>query len=130
MSMKTVLVLCLFSVCAWTQVSVTGSLRGIIHDSQGSRIPQTALTLTNAESGHAVKTVSDGAGQYVFPNLVPGLYTLAAEHAGFRQAVKEGIAVTVAEAATADIELAVGQTTETITVIGGSEFVQAHSSEV
>ena len=130
MSMKPALLLYLFSVCAWAQVSITGSLRGIIHDSQSSRVPQTMLTLTNAESGQSIKTVANGAGQYVFSNLVPGAYTLSAEHPGFRQALKEGVAVTVAEAATADIELEVGQTTETVTVTAGTEFVQAHSSEV
>ena len=128
--MKPALLLYLFSVCAWAQVSITGSLRGIIHDNQSSRVPQTALTLTNAESGQSIKTMANGAGQYVFSNLVPGIYTLSAEHPGFRQALKEGIAVTVAEAATADIELEVGQTTETVTVTAGTEFVQAHSSEV
>jgi hypothetical protein len=130
MSMKIALSLCLLSACAWAQVSITGSLSGVIHDNQSARVPNTALTLANAESGQSHKTISNGAGQYVFSNLVPGTYRLTAEHPGFRQALKEGIVVTVAEAATADVELEVGQTTETVTVAAGSEFVQAHSSEV
>src|SRR4051812_30780170 len=71
----------LLAVPAWSQSS-NGSVRGIVQDPTGAVIPNVTVVLTNTATGVELKTVSNGAGIYVFPSVVPGPYRLAAELAG------------------------------------------------
>ena len=56
---------------AWAQSS-NGSLRGTVQDRSGAIVPGVAVQITEQEMGGRSKTVSNEAGLYVFPVLVPG----------------------------------------------------------
>ena len=66
---------------AWSQSS-NGSVRGIVQDPTSAVIPNVTVVLTNTATGVELKTVSNGAGIYAFPSVVPGPYKIAAEFAG------------------------------------------------
>ena len=81
------------------------------------------------DSGVSVKAVEDGTGQtysgatnvegsYSFPFVRSGTYTITATAPGFVTLVRSGILVQVNQVVRADIELAVGQLTEKVTVSG------------
>ena len=69
---------------AWSQSS-NGSVRGIVQDPTSAVIPNVTVVLTNTATGVELKTVSNGAGFYVFPSVIPGPYKITAESAGMNK---------------------------------------------
>src|SRR5450759_2153471 len=69
---------------AWSQSS-NGSVRGIVQDPTSAVIPNVTVVLTNTATGVELKTVSNGAGIYVFPSVSPGPYKITAESAGMNK---------------------------------------------
>ena len=60
-------------------------MRGIVQDPTSAVIPNVTVVLTNTATGVELKTVSNGAGIYVFPSVVPGPYKITAEFAGMNK---------------------------------------------
>src|SRR4026208_278933 len=64
--------------------TLTGSITGTIKDEQGAVLPGVSVTLTGKQG---TKTeVTDARGDYRFPALEVGTYTVAAELSGFKKA--------------------------------------------
>jgi len=78
------LVLVLLAVPAWAQSS-NGSVRGAVQDVSKAVIPNVTVVLANTATGVELKTVSNEAGLYVFPSVVPGPYKITAESAGMNK---------------------------------------------
>src|SRR3954469_12703680 len=94
----------------------TGSIVGTVTDASGAVLPGVTVTATQTETGVATTAVTTDKGQYVFPALKIGRYSVAAELSGFRRAVRDGIDLHVQERREANLQLAVGQLTEEVKV--------------
>lgn len=79
----TALILTLFPVHALSQ-SGNASLSGTITDTAGGVMPGVTVTATNINTGVATTAVSNSAGVYNFPSLLPGVYKVSAEQKGFQ----------------------------------------------
>jgi hypothetical protein len=64
---------------------VSGQISGYVVDQSGSSIPNSTVSLTNDLTSQTRTAKTDTAGSFVFPNLVPGNYSLSATQAGFRR---------------------------------------------
>ena len=64
------------------------------------------------------------------PALPPGTYKVTVSAPGFKEAVQEGITVSIGAAATLDIDLQVGQTSQSVTVTANAQQIQTESSDV
>src|SRR5882672_3196353 len=60
------------------------ALVGTVRDSQQGIIAGAMVTLTNADTGISVTIQTDELGNYVFPTVRPGNYSVKAEQPGFR----------------------------------------------
>src|SRR5262249_33733579 len=60
------------------------TISGTIEDSSKALIPGVTVTATNVDTGVVSTTLSNEAGVYNFPSLLPGAYKLTAELSGFR----------------------------------------------
>ncbi len=69
-----VLVVVLASASAWAQ-SAQGGLRGTVKDAQGV-IPGVTVVLVNEANGTSRETITNDVGEYSFPALEPGAYTV------------------------------------------------------
>jgi hypothetical protein len=108
---------------------VTGALRGIVTDDSGAMLPGVTVELTGpALIGGPKSAVTDGRGQYRFPNLSPGAYTVTATLTGFRTMRREGIPVEVGSQFDVDFKMAVGGVSETVTVEGAVALVDTSRS--
>ncbi|MGH9452689.1 MAG: carboxypeptidase-like regulatory domain-containing protein [Terriglobia bacterium] len=67
------------------QSSSGGSITGAVSDPSGAAIPNAAVTLTGAATGVTLTTTSTSAGQFVFPVVPVGRYTLSVSARGFSQ---------------------------------------------
>ena len=106
-----------------------GSLVGTIHDSSGAVIPGTAVTATNAATGIVATTTSNASGDYEFPSLRVGVYSVKAEAGGFSTAVAENIAVSVAAHTRIDLSLKIGGSESTVEVSGVALQLETESSQ-
>src|SRR5713226_3063619 len=95
-----------------------GEITGEVRDAQGAVIPGADVAVTNIATNVSRATVSNDAGVYAFPALPPGTYNLRVSKAGFKTAARTAIEIQVQQSARVDIELAIGQVTETVEVSG------------
>jgi len=113
------LVLCLSAGVVSAQTF--GEITGEVKDQSGAIVPGAPVTATNTATNALRSTVTNEAGIYSFPALVPGLYSVKVDLPGFQPVVRPNIELQVQQTARVDFTLAVGQTTETVQV---SEFAQ------
>src|SRR5207253_9064685 len=80
------LLVCLMCLCfgAIPAFAQNAALVGTVRDSQQGIIPGVRVTLKNLDTGVEVTTMSNELGNYEFPTVRPGSYTVKVEQAGFR----------------------------------------------
>jgi hypothetical protein len=125
-----VALIALFSVCSIWGQEVTARLSGIVKDQAGAVVPEATVTATNKSIGVVTRTISGPSGDYVFPALAPGTYTLSAEKAGFTTGVLSSISLNVDQKATLDIVLQVGQVTQSVNVEAAAPLVDSTSASL
>jgi hypothetical protein len=99
-------------------------------DPNGGTIPGASVTARNSGTGIATKTTSDTTGNYIFPSLPVGTYSITAEKTGFKTTVLAGITLSVNQDAHVDIHLALGQVSTTIEVNATAPLVQTATASV
>src|SRR3989441_10399095 len=109
----------------------TGSILVKAVDQQGAVMPGVTITISSPVlvSG-SMSGVTDAAGTYRFPSLVPGTYTVKLELSGFSTLVREGIVVLVGQTTPLEQALKVATLAETVTVTGQSPTVDTTSANV
>lgn len=121
-----VVLLCLAGLAQVT----TGKLEGTVQDQTGAFVPNAHVTAVNNKTGASLETTASTEGQYVFPTLQPGEYTVTAEAPGFRKAVHTNVILNVADTVAESFRLEVGQVTETVTVEASSVRVQTSETSI
>jgi hypothetical protein len=104
---------------------------GTIHDAQGAAIPGATLVLVSESRGtKSAPVVTSQTGDFVFPTITPGTYTIEASMSGFKTVRRPGIQVSAGDRiAVPTIVLEVGGQTETVNVAAESPTIQAQSGE-
>jgi hypothetical protein len=93
-----------------------GQISGEIKDATGAVVPNASVTVTNAATNLSRSVTSNEVGLFVFPSLVPGIYSVKAVAAGFKPTTKTNIELQVQGNMRVDFALEVGQTAESIEV--------------
>ncbi|MBM3813624.1 MAG: carboxypeptidase regulatory-like domain-containing protein [Acidimicrobiia bacterium] len=106
----------LFPVLLWGQTSTTATIVGTISDSTGAVISGATVELVDVSTNQSRKAASNDAGQYIFPNVVPGTHRLTASMQGFRQAVIQDLKVDVTKSYSLNVTLEVGGVAEVVEV--------------
>lgn len=108
----------------------TGSITGAVVDSSGGLVQSAQLTLTNEDTGLALKGATTSSGRYVFAPLQPGRYRITVESAGFKRSERRGLLVQVGERLGVDVTLEVGAVSETINVSEESPLLQTTNANL
>jgi hypothetical protein len=95
---------------------LTGNIYGYVADEQGARLPGVTVTLSGI--GAARSQTSDAKGEYRFPNLSPGVYTLKYELQGFSFVTKTDVKVSVGQNTETSATLKISSIEATVTVTG------------
>src|SRR5262245_33657640 len=78
---------------AWVNAQqFTGGVRGAIRDAQGV-VPSVTVTLTNEATNISREVTTNDVGQYAFPAVPPGTYTLRAQISGYKRYESKGLNV-------------------------------------
>src|SRR5580704_16550938 len=115
-----------FSLCAGGQQA---TVVGTVTDPAGAALPNVTITVTNVESGVTRSIQTNTAGQYAFPDLNIGHYSVKAQAAGFKAAEQQNVNLQVGDRDRLDFQLQVGEVQETITVEANTVRVQTDSGE-
>src|SRR5881296_3274032 len=110
--------------------TVTGTIVGTATDQSGAVLPGVNVTVTNAATSIAKSAVTNDAGQYAVPFLQPGTYSVAAELTGFKKQVVTGVVVAVEERVRVDLQLSVGQVSDTVQVESTAPMLETETSSV
>jgi hypothetical protein len=108
----------------------TASIVGTITDQSGAVLPGVAVTATQSATQVAATAVTNDRGQYLFPNLKVGRYSVAAELSGFRRAVQPEVNLRVQDRAEVNFQLSVGELSEEVTVVAESPLLQTQSADI
>ena len=105
-------------------------ITGTVADGTGAALPGATVEARSPALIERVRTVfTDGAGNYRFVALPPGVYSVTFTLQGFRTTVREGIVLTGAFVAPVDAALEVGGVQETVIVTGAAPLVDVVSTQ-
>lgn len=127
-TLATCAALCLMGLPAAAQVT-TGTILGSVSDPSGASVANATVTVTEVNRGTAVTRTTDETGSFTVPFLVPGLYKVTIEAAGFKRAEQANITLNVDQRARVDVILQVGNVSETVEVVASAPLLQASSAE-
>jgi hypothetical protein len=111
------------AVRGWAQVS-SGSLLGDVRDQKAGSVAGTVIQARNNQTGYSRSAVTNAFGSYRIDDLLPGAYTVAAQHDGFQSVTVSPFFVEVDQKARLDIDLRVGSAHETVTVTARTSPLQ------
>ena len=94
----------------------TATISGVVRDATGGVVPGVSVTARHSDSGLTRTVQSAEDGGYRMPSLPVGPYEVTAEKLGFKQQVRRGINLAVAQEAVVDLTLDVGAAAELVTV--------------
>jgi len=117
-------------VGVYAQSSTTGNITGTVRDPQGAAVPKAEVTVTDERTGVSRTVSATEDGFYNATSLPAGTYTVTTAPAGFKKTVTTGVELHVNENKTVNLDLQVGQVTETVTVTSEAAPVELRSGEV
>src|ERR1039458_7027637 len=123
------LALFIFGPALHAQLSTRATITGTVTDSSGSVVPGAAVTITDDSTEVAIKTQSNSDGNYVAPGLSVAAYSVTFAKTGFKSYTVTGIELHPASTATVNGVLAIGATTQTVTVQATSTEVETSTPE-
>ena len=109
----------------------TGTVSGNVKDGQGGVIPGATVVLVSETRGtKSAPTVTNEAGNYVFPNVAPDTYTVEVSLEAFKAVKRTGVEVSGGDRiGVQSLTLEPGALAETVTVVAESPLVQTQSGE-
>ena len=113
---RRVLLSALACVCLLQAQEYRSTLTGHITDPSGSGVPNVKVTAIKLDTNSKFPTVSGPEGFYTIPQLPPGNYQVTAELTGFKTYTQSGIELAANVRVAVDIALAIGNTSESVTV--------------
>ena len=108
--------------------STFGTILGTVKDPAGGVIVGVTVTVTNEGTNIAKATVTDSNGNYEVSHLNPGPYTIVAESSGFQKYIHRGVNLETGQILRIDVQLVVGQMTETVAVTAQSPLVESENA--
>ena len=111
------------------QMADGGTIVGTIQDPTGALVPDAEVAIVNTQTGTALKTTTSSAGQYVFPVVPVGTYTMTITAKGFEQAEITQVVVLLNKTLTEDVTLHLGATSTKVEVSASVVQLEAHTSQ-
>ena len=110
--------------------AVFGSIFGTVTDPSGAAVPGVKVVVTSATKGTSQETTTNADGNYSVTHLIPDVYNVRAEGAGFKAFEAKGIVVSADASARVDGQFQVGGSTETVEVTAESPQLKTDRADV
>jgi hypothetical protein len=106
------------------QQDARGTVSGQVTDTTGANIAGANVRIANVATGVVVSAKTNESGNYTAPFIIPGMYTVSVESAGFRKSVRENVQIRIGDVVAVDMQLTVGDVSETIEVSAETPLLQ------
>ncbi len=124
------LFLALLPIVGIASAQTSGEITGEVKDQSGAAAPKAAVTATNTATNVTRSTLTNEAGVYSFPNLIPGTYQVKVAVPGFETVTKTNIELQVQQTARVDFALQVGQASQSIEVSASAGLLTTENATV
>lgn len=109
---------------------LTSQISGSFYDPSNSAIPGVQVVLRNTTLNRTLQTRSDDTGGFVFAELLPGRYDLAAAVAKFKRSERTGLELSANQRlALGVIHMEVGSEKETVFVTASQPLLETESAD-
>ncbi|HZP33296.1 MAG TPA: TonB-dependent receptor [Candidatus Acidoferrales bacterium] len=119
----------LFATPVFSQIN-TGRILGTVTDQSGGVIAGAMVAVTNTQTGVVRNLVTDDAGEYNAPNLIPGTYSVRVTAMGFQAFERQKVLLETGRDDRIDAQLTPGQVTQTVTVTEAVPLLDTTSTTV
>lgn len=123
----TELFLITFSVSGQTYKA---TLVGRITDQTGAIIPNAKITAANIETNISTSTLSDDDGNYIIPQLVPGMYRVTIEAKSFKTSTLEAVTIEADRTLRVDAQLEVGEISDEVLITDDAPVITTEASSL
>lgn len=110
------------------QARTSGQVSGSVVDPSGAGVPGATLTITEASVGFTQTVNANATGDYIFPDLPPGTYTLTVNATGFSAAVYNQVIVNPGRTTDLKVSMKVGSSTQTVEVSAADEVLETSTN--
>jgi len=108
----------------------TGTVRGLVKDTDGHPLPGVNLTLAGPSMMGKATDVSREDGTFRFPAIPPGTYTLTAELPGFKKVTLSEVIVRVGLTVTLEVTMEPATVEEQVTVVAKAPEIDVQKTKV
>ena len=125
-----VLSLCLICATLLFAQGSGGRILGRVSDQSGALLSGTKVTATNEATGATHQTQTTASGDYAFPAVPVGTYTLTFDMAGFKTNIRKGITVEINQVVTFNSTMQIGQAKELVEVTSEAPLVDTTTTQL
>ncbi|MBN8729082.1 MAG: TonB-dependent receptor [Acidobacteria bacterium] len=118
-------------VCApalLAQSTGTATIVGTVTDTSGAIVPGAKVSARNTDTSFLYESTTTSEGAYYLPNLRSGPYELRVEASGFKSVLRSGVVLRVSESPRIDIQLEIGNVSESIKVEGTPPLLETETA--
>jgi hypothetical protein len=108
--------------------TTNGLITGVITDPSEAVVTGAHVELLNTTTGVRRETATDSNGQYIVPQLPPGVYDISVSKQGFATVKRSAVQLEVNQNMTVDLRMAVSSVDQTVQVTGEASTVNTTSA--
>jgi Carboxypeptidase regulatory-like domain len=123
------LILLAMALVANAQTIVTGDVSGLVTDPTGAVVANAKATLTGDATGETKTAMSNSTGEFRFPMLRPGPYTLNVSAPGFQDTAQK-VTASLGQVTSLKIQLGLQSQTQTVTVNEQAPLIQSDNANM
>ena len=110
--------------------TTTGSIYGTVTDQSGAVVPNAAVTVTSVQTGIVQTGTTNESGNYLFPVVPTGDYTVSVQSTGFATQTQSATHLDTNQNLNASFKLRPGSASQSITVTSASALVETRDSQL
>ncbi len=118
-------------LCVWAATLLaqnpTATVVGIVRDATGALVPDASVEVRNHDTGQIRRVTADARGEYIVPNLPPGLYEVTVSKEGFRSVRETGIELQLDQEVRLDVKLEVGTVSQSVEVTATAPLINTEN---
>lgn len=112
---------------AWGQTN-RGIVAGSVLDASGAAVPDATVKIEQKATGFVATITTPSSGDFTFPDLLAGVYTVTVSRSGFQTQQIKNVEVEVAKTTSLPITLRVAQQMQTVEVTGVAARLETNES--
>lgn len=126
-NLKLLLAIVLIATAGIAQVQ-NGSITGTVTDPSGAVLPHAQVEALGVTTGTSYVATTTSSGQYTFPSLPIGRYTISVKVHGFKTEVRSNVLVEVGQRQAMNFALQLGNTVQTVQVTSTLPALQTQTA--